>query len=833
MNFRSTYILIGVVIVALVALAIYVGFSDSKKTNPSVEGYLMRQLRSADVKPDAINYVEIERPGQTPDKIAFTREEKRWVMVAPSKARCEGAAVESIVSAIVNAKTEKAADLSSNLAAHGLDNPPVKVTLKKSQGDSEEYWVAFGNVTIGGSNAVVYVKTSDEPNKPQAAKRTDFSALFKSDVKSATTAGQLVKGPSDFRPMKVIGDGATGPLDQVVRSMRVIAGKDEIALFREPGGNWKFRVPPDYGEAATDAAEPFGAAKDGSGGINSVSQLINTISNIQPANREAIKEAGGDFAKFGLAPNQNPVQIDFSRDDGVKETMFVGGPIKRTSPKKEGEKSEVEYDAYFARNEADSVVYEVPAEPVKKVLAVLSNKGALRDRTVLRLNPQRIDAIDIDANGDKFELRRVGFGWQVYDAEGKGRPASPKAVNELINRLTVKQLATSFPPPGVPDDKMGFSKPSAEVKFWEGGIVPLEKAEPPKKDEPAPKPKVIAPPTARLVFGLPDVGDVVYARRFVGDAKADFFVPVDAFKLASRGRLDYIDGTPKPLDINLVRKLTITHGKEAIEVERTDDDKPAAQASWKINGPDRLKGRPADASNIAHLLNQLANINATRVVSDKVTPDVLNRLKVNPDDPRMKVAIAVKGQDARIYLFGDDVGTEKKAVYMKPGDQDLVFEVDRFAFDQLQKADVQDMVVHRIDKLKIKAVKITDWQEVLGSPTTLEIELKEGKWALKGGMFELDANKVDAFLNDLMAPKADAFVVYKTGPTPEHNLDVNKNAMAVELTMETGDPVKIVISPPNKEGKVFATSSLSPGDVFTMQDKFATIRAKPAALKKD
>ena len=99
------------------------------------------------------------------------------------------------------------------------------------------------------------------------------------------------------------------------------------------------------------------------------------------------------------------------------------------------------------------------------------------------------------------------------------------------------------------------------------------------------------------------------------------------------------------------------------------------------------------------------------------------------------------------------------------------------ALINLSGANVQDMIVHRIDKVKIKAVKITDWQEVLGSPTTLEIERKEGKWALKsGGMFELDPNKVDLFLNDLTAPKADAFVVYKTGPTAEHNLDPAKNA---------------------------------------------------------
>ncbi len=144
------------------------------------------------------------------------------------------------------------------------------------------------------------------------------------------------------------------------------------------------------------------------------------------------------------------------------------------------------------------------------------------------------------------------------------------------------------------------------------------------------------------------------------------------------------------------------------------------------------------------------------------------------------------------------------------------------------------MVVHRIDKVKIKEVKITGWQEVLGAPTTLDIERKDGKWTLKSGAkFEIDPNKVDALLNDLIAPKADAFVVYKTGPKPEHNLDLAKNALSIELIREEGPPVKIVISPPNKEGKVFATSSLSPGDVFTMPDMFAAVRAKPAALKKE
>jgi hypothetical protein len=455
-------------------------------------------------------------------------------------------------------------------------------------------------------------------------------------------------------------------------------------------------------------------------------------------------------------------------------------------------------------------------------------KYLLRDRTVLHVNASRVDAIDIETGGDKVELRRVGLGWQVYDAQGKGRPAKASAVTELLNRLTARQLATSFPPPGVPEDKMGLAKPAAEVKLWEGGIVKEE------KPDPNAKPKVTAQPTARLLFGHKDVGDVVYARRIAGKDKADFFVPQDAFQLASRGRLEYIEASLKPFGADAVLKLTFTHGKEVFDLERPDDGKPAAQAAWKINGPERLKGRHADAGKILDLLNQLSFLRPTKVASDRVTEDVLNRLEVNPAAPRMRVTATVKNQGERVFLFGGDAGTEKKTVYLKPGDQDLVFEVDRAAFDLFQKADVQDTVVHRIDKAKVKALKITGWQEVLGTPTTIEIERKDGKWAVKSGaMFEVDPAKVDAFLNDLTAPRAEAFVVYKDGPKPEHNLDVAKNALRVEMILESGDPVVMTISPPNKEGKVFATSSALPGDVFTMADHFAAVRAKPAALKKD
>ena len=252
MNFRTTYILLGVVVAGLVGLGIYVMTAGDKKTNPSVEGYVLKSLRAANTKPDEVTSLEIERPGQTPDRIAFVRDNKVWRMVTPARARTDTAAVDAIVSSLLNAKTEKAADVAGNLAAHGLDNPPVKVTLKAG---SISETVSLGNVTIGGDKAVVYVVTSAQPDRPQAARRTDFAPLFRADAKNATHAGQLVKSVVDFRPLKLIGNGLMDPASQVT-SMAVRSGKDELALFRAPPDNaWRFRVPADYGEAAGEPVD--------------------------------------------------------------------------------------------------------------------------------------------------------------------------------------------------------------------------------------------------------------------------------------------------------------------------------------------------------------------------------------------------------------------------------------------------------------------------------------------------------------------------------------------------------------------------------------------------
>ena len=131
MNFRTTYVLLGLVVVGLAALAGIVLFFGDDKDPISTEGYLVKALRAANAKPEDVTSVEIERPGRKPDKYAFARSDRGWVMTAPGESRADGPAIDALVCGILNARTEKSADIGS-AATHGLENPPVKVTLRRS-----------------------------------------------------------------------------------------------------------------------------------------------------------------------------------------------------------------------------------------------------------------------------------------------------------------------------------------------------------------------------------------------------------------------------------------------------------------------------------------------------------------------------------------------------------------------------------------------------------------------------------------------------------------------------------------------------------------------------
>src|SRR6516162_4411944 len=99
MNFKTTYVLFGV----LIGLLLLFGLKQMFGTKPGEEVYLMSDLRQAKVLADDIDTIEIDRARPKEEKLVFVldRPNKRWKMIQPFEARADNEAVNQLVRNVV------------------------------------------------------------------------------------------------------------------------------------------------------------------------------------------------------------------------------------------------------------------------------------------------------------------------------------------------------------------------------------------------------------------------------------------------------------------------------------------------------------------------------------------------------------------------------------------------------------------------------------------------------------------------------------------------------------------------------------------------------------
>src|SRR5439155_13598170 len=175
MNFKTTYHFFGI-LVALLGVAAVTLLTGPK---PGSEGLLLANLKSADVTPDKITRVTVERTQPTEAKLVFARDGKQWKLEKPYEAKLDSQQVDRVVGDFLNARTEtKGTDLTSSLSQFGLDHPAITVTLDADGGRSAT--VSLGSVTVGSADtALVYVTSSENPKTPAALKRSALGGLLK------------------------------------------------------------------------------------------------------------------------------------------------------------------------------------------------------------------------------------------------------------------------------------------------------------------------------------------------------------------------------------------------------------------------------------------------------------------------------------------------------------------------------------------------------------------------------------------------------------------------------------------------------------------------------
>ena len=556
--------------------------------------------------------------------------------------------------------------------------------------------------------------------------------------------------------------GDTGSIDMVSALTLAVKGKT-LGLTRS-GSGWEFTTPAGWGAAdlTGDDRNPVPTA------ITGVSQLVNTLTNLQAASAADFVEAptAEQLKQSGLEEgNPDIVRVEITNRNNEKQIAFIGkkeAAAPATPPSPGAPPSE----KVWVRVEGQPGVIRANAPArIGGLAAVIDNPDPLRDRTLLAYDKARIDGIDISGG---VTLRKTGAEWKLY---GPPTPAEPQPTNgQVINRildvLTERRTIRTFLP--VNDSNFPMGSTQAEIKVWADAFDdPADpKTEPKQRDKAQP---------IQLIFGKSE-GDSVFVRRVMPDgAKADFILPaktkvgvatepVSLVEAVKKSRLDLLNPALKSFAPEIANKITIT-GTANYELVREEGKEPSsAGARWVFASPADKKGQVADAGAVAEMLRILGTTTSvTRFVNE--VPDEAALVsygfvapKMPAKDalpaPRLKVVVGLKTEadKERIYEFGTP-SADPNFVHARHAGKPAVFTVPRLIHDTFATPDLRDRNLFRFEVANVTGVEFKGWGKS-GMVTELHVEKnKDGDWTTKSpptqAGFVLDPAKLNAFLETL------------------------------------------------------------------------------------
>jgi hypothetical protein len=224
----------------------------------------------------------------------------------------------------------------------------------------------------------------------------------------------------DFRDRRLT-DLSPEQVDRIV----VRRQEGEIELFRNASG-WQI-------------TKPLHALADGRKVENFLRKLLDQRI------LEFVAEDSGDLGVYGIAEGRDEISI-YAEGSERHQTLRLGM-----------DKSGTLFGQFTARDS----VYRLPPETTE-LLQIRPEE--LRDRRLLPLNLDMVDAIRIRTSAREFSLRREGGGWVVKEG-GTERPASGAAVQALADAVSTAEVSAYD---AASDDKitaLGLASPQCEVAF--------------------------------------------------------------------------------------------------------------------------------------------------------------------------------------------------------------------------------------------------------------------------------------------------------------------------------------------------------------------------------
>jgi hypothetical protein len=464
------------------------------------------------------------------DKIELRKQDQKWRIEAPFKDQADRGAVENLLADLDgwqkfdSIPAQEIAKDNSRLDEYGLSKGKLKLKLLGKAAPPE---ITFGNdAALQGK---MYVRVGDGSDVIIAAQ---------------SVRNDIAKKPEEFRDKKLT-DLTTAQVTRML--LKTTAGEMEL---EKKSDHWEI-------------IKPLRARGDD----QKINDLLAQVTTAQI--QQFIAEDRGDLRPYGLAEPRGSIAL-FSADDKTGQTLQIGGV-----PEKEKEQV---YVRFTARN----AVYTLP----KKIEEILAVKPAdLRDRHLVRIDPNILDRITIDApEKGKTVLARKDENWKI--ASRNNQPANSGEVNRLLSLLQVEQV-TKFVEDVASDlPKYGLDKPHLQLTFSSFA------------SENTPETTAGEHPFATIAFGKVE-GENVYAR--LGDEP--FIVAV------RRSLLDSIFTDPlqwqelaifrfKPDEVH---KFTVVIDRESALIRNENKE-----WTW-------VKGsEPINQVNVQSLLNTLTILRAVR-----------------------------------------------------------------------------------------------------------------------------------------------------------------------------------------------------------------------------
>jgi hypothetical protein len=341
-----------------------------------------------------------------------------WSLVKPLKARGDDAKIGDLISRATNARVESFVGDAANLAAYGLQEPRVTMTLYTAD---------------GGKPVSLMIGTNPKEEKDKEKTYAKLSTRDAVVLLPKTIESLMATKPNDLRDRVL-----TRVEDDIVDRITIEgAGKEKIVLARS-GESWVRKV----------------GDKDVPINVNAARMVLGSVAQREIA--EFVSDVGTDLPKYGLDQPSIRVTLSSYASENTAETKKGEKPIVTILfGKTEAEKLYAKLDDEpFIVAVSPLVLDDLPTDAIGwQPLEIIQHKAG--DITAFEVTREGQPTVSLELDKDKK--------WKLAKGDGTvNQVTAGSLVNTLASLRAVRWVGPTAP-------EHGFENPALTVTFKTAG----------------------------------------------------------------------------------------------------------------------------------------------------------------------------------------------------------------------------------------------------------------------------------------------------------------------------------------------------------------------------